>query len=226
MLRSLTVRFLAATLASTCLAASPYEYDVNYQLGFLGDEETGKTTLAKRVTSGGYFSNPGVTVGSDFYTFIEEIQDKRVRIQLWDLAGKETFRAIRDSLLRGLDGIFIVFDRTKHDTLGNIGKWYTKVERHVGQENPPIFLVATKSDLEADEDSDIDEEAEALVKKLGLQGYIKTSAKTGENATKEDLLVPMVKVLLQQKKKLVDHNREQDHEETLCRRPWWLMCGG
>lgn len=53
------------------------------------------------------------TIGVDFSSKVIKLEEKEVRLQLWDTAGQEKFRSMAKNYYRGAIGIIIVYDVTK-----------------------------------------------------------------------------------------------------------------
>ena len=74
------------------------------------------------------------SVGLDYLTKEEQINDKIVKIKLWDSAGQEQFHTLTNNYIRKGDGIIIVFDITNKDTFQHIENWR---QEFLEQLNPP-----------------------------------------------------------------------------------------
>jgi len=120
------------------------------------------------------------SIGVDFKTKDIIVNDKKVKIQIWDTAGHERFRTITTSYYRGAHGIVTVFDLTDRDSFDHIEKWLDEINKYA-KENVMRFLIGNKSDL-VDQRKVAYEEARALANKLNIY-YVETSAKNNINVT-------------------------------------------
>ncbi|KAJ3039334.1 Ras- protein Rab-2A [Rhizophlyctis rosea] len=118
------------------------------------------------------------TIGIEFGSQVVNVRDKRVKLQIWDTAGQESFRSISRAYYRGAIGCLLVYDMTRRDTYQHLISWLEDVHQH-GNEEIKTVLVANKCDLAAKRQVS-KEEGESFAKKHGLL-YLETSAKTGEN---------------------------------------------
>jgi len=134
--------------------------------------------LLLKYTKDKYNSDHEQTIGVDFGTKRINIQDKEIKLQLWDTAGQEIFRSITRSYYRGTAGALLVYDITKRNTFNNLPRWLGDMRQH-GSQNIVIILVGNKSDLAASR-SVTREEGEAFARQHGLL-FIETSAKTADN---------------------------------------------
>jgi len=143
-----------------------------------GDGAVGKTSIVKRYVSQtftqDYLSTLGVQVSSKDFTFDD---GKMVKLLIWDVAGQYVFASVRSMYYRDATVALIVFDVTNRDTFDNVGKWVREARDVEPAIN--ILLVGNKIDLTLEREIPA-KEAEALVARLNLNGYIETSARTGQ----------------------------------------------
>jgi Ras-related protein Rab-6A len=60
-----------------------------HKVVFLGDQGTGKTTMIKAFMYGTFEQTYKATVGIDFFSKTLYLDDRTVRLQIWDSAGQE-----------------------------------------------------------------------------------------------------------------------------------------
>jgi len=118
------------------------------------------------------------SIGVDLKTKDIIINNKKVKLQIWDTAGHERFRTITTSYYRGAHGIVTVFDLTDKNSFEHIEKWMEEINKYA-KENVMKFLIGNKSDL-VDKREVLFEEASALANKLNIY-YVETSAKNNIN---------------------------------------------
>lgn len=76
----------------------------------------------------------------------------RIKLQMWDTAGQEKFRAITRSYYRNSVGVLLLYDVTRRETFENIDRWLEDLCQVTDQSRAAFLLVGTKSDLvEGDE---------------------------------------------------------------------------
>lgn len=78
----------------------------------VGDSGVGKTNLLKRYTKNDFDSGTRATIGVDFSATEYEYKNRIIKIQFWDTAGQEKYRAIAESYFRQAHGALVVFDLT------------------------------------------------------------------------------------------------------------------
>ena len=161
-----------------------------FKLLVVGESGVGKTCMLLRFADDNFEENFLSTIGVDFKVKLITVNDKKVKLQIWDSAGQERFRNITASYYRNCSAIIIVFDITNHDSYDKVSDWIEEVRRFVP--NAPLLLVGNKCDLEEKRQVSYDE-GMALAEKMGLL-YIETSAKTAHNI--EETFVQMSKKLI------------------------------
>ena len=153
------------------------DYDKTCQILLLGDMAVGKTCLINRYTNGVFKEEYISTVGFDYYTKQEEINNKTVQVKLWDTAGQERFKTLTPNFLRNAEGVIIVFDVTSHDSFDNVKGWINSIKSNLGEKIIPIIIVGNKIDME-----NMREISKEDGKKIASENdfkYFETSAKTG-----------------------------------------------
>ncbi|KAG0655029.1 hypothetical protein C6P46_001275 [Rhodotorula mucilaginosa] len=158
----------------------------------LGDAACGKSSLLVRLTDDRFLQHSEPTIGVEFGSRIVEIKEgddagKRIKLQIWDTAGQESFRAITRSYYRGAGGALLVFSLTSHQSFTNCRGWLADL-RQWGEEDLLVLLVGNKGDVLSTteegtggaERREVErEEAERWAEEEGLAGYVETSAKSG-----------------------------------------------
>ena len=157
----------------------------------MGDAGVGKSSIILRYTKNEFNSQMVSSIGVDFKAKDIIVNNKKVKLQLWDTAGHERFRTITTSYYRGAHGIATVFDLTNRESFEHVEKWLEEINKYA-KENVMRFLIGNKSDL-VNERQVSYEEVRALANKLNIY-YVETSAKNNVNisdffqiATKEYL---------------------------------------
>ncbi|MFQ5980690.1 MAG: GTP-binding protein [Candidatus Heimdallarchaeota archaeon] len=161
-----------------------------YKVTLLGDGAVGKTSLRDRFMGKAFPTEYLMTIGADFAAKSIEIEGRRVKFQIWDLAGQPRFEMVREMYYKGALGGLLVFDVTRPYSFENTMSWIREVWGHNGKGRIPLVLLGNKIDLRSQFPMFVrSEQAEQLAKGLSeicsSDGfsipYIETSAKTGEN---------------------------------------------
>ncbi len=142
----------------------------------VGDGGIGKTAMVLRYTKDTFSEDYKVTIGVQFATQIEQINDETVKLQIWDTAGEERFSFLMPIYYRGAQGAVLVFDLTKRRTFDHLERWLGLIRQVCG--DIPIILCGNKYDLP---DRRVTSEEAIEFAKANNFAYFETSAKSGDN---------------------------------------------
>jgi len=124
--------------------------EVCLKLVVLGASGSGKTALLSRYVHNTFNPSIDETIGASFQLKVTQLDDYRVKLNIWDSAGSDRFRGLLKLYLRDADCCVLVYDvhsRAKFETLET---WVEELERF-GKVNsvalPPLVLVGNKVDL-------------------------------------------------------------------------------
>ncbi|XP_031118786.1 ras-related protein Rab11B-like [Ipomoea triloba] len=123
-----------------------YDYDYLFKMVLIGDSGVGKSNLLSRFTRNEFSIEPKLTVGLQFASRMQRVNNQVVKAQIWDTAGRERYRAPASAYYRGAIGALLVYDVTRHITFENVERWLKELRDHTDQ-NIVIMLVGNKADL-------------------------------------------------------------------------------
>jgi len=166
-------------------------HDLLYKIIIIGDVAVGKSCLMLRGTKDEFREDHSVTLAVDFGSLSIKMENKIVKLQIWDTAGQEAFQSVAKVFYKGAHCIFLVYDITRAETFEKIKKWLHEV-REASSENTLVILVGNMLDLE-DMRTVPKEKALELKGKENLDAFIETSAKTGLNV--KQLFVKVAQML-------------------------------
>ncbi|KRW98601.1 P-loop containing nucleoside triphosphate hydrolase [Pseudocohnilembus persalinus] len=154
------------------------EYDHLFKLLLIGNSGVGKSCMLMRYSENSFTNNFYNTIGVDFKIKSLQIEDRNIKLQIWDTAGQDRFRTITNSYYRGAHGILIVYDITDKESFENVRTWCSEIEKHA-QENVNKMLVGNKCDQQEKRQVTYDQGME-LAKQFKMP-YMETSAKNAHN---------------------------------------------
>lgn len=144
----------------------------------IGDSAVGKSCLLLQFTDKRFQPVHDLTIGVEFGARMITIDNKQIKLQIWDTAGQESFRSITRSYYRGAAGALLVYDITRRETFSHLTTWLDDAKQH-SSSNMVIMLIGNKTDLEAKR-AVTREEGEQFARDHGLV-FMETSAKTAAN---------------------------------------------
>ncbi|MHA1380212.1 MAG: Rab family GTPase [Candidatus Helarchaeota archaeon] len=166
------------------------EETYNFKLIMVGSGGVGKTSLIKKYVENTFSESYKETIGVNILIKDLQIDNKRVQLLCWDVAGQEKFGRVRQMYYRGASAAMVVFDLTKPSSYLAVPDFVQDFRNIQG--DVPLILIGNKIDLR----SEMEKVPKSLMKddlapvptEKGLEmkelikaiDYIETSAKTGE----------------------------------------------
>ncbi|TKJ22953.1 MAG: hypothetical protein CEE43_04360 [Promethearchaeota archaeon Loki_b32] len=167
-------------------------YDFTFKILLLGDASVGKTSFTKRYCYNIFNPSERLTIGVDFHVKTIELNDRRIKLQLWDVGGEERFRFLLPTYCLGANAAFLLYDITRPSTLDNISEWITIVRQKGGP--IPIMLVGSKLDLEKTQRQVQRDYGIQIAEKNDMASFVEISAK--ENANVDDAFKVLTELTL------------------------------
>ncbi|CAK4492136.1 unnamed protein product [Aphanomyces euteiches] len=161
----------------------------------IGDSEVGKSSLLLQFTEQTFAGIHDLTIGVEFGAKLLDLDNRKVKLEIWDTAGQETFLSITRSYYRGADGVLLVYDIGKRSSFEHLGRWLQECQQNCMNPSLEVMVVGMKADIPEEERQVSCEEAETWAKRHGLH-FIEASAKTALNV--ETVFVRTATTILQQ----------------------------
>lgn len=123
----------------------------------IGDSAVGKTSLIRRFVheefSDSYISTIGTKVSKKQMELKFKGEEYDFNLMIWDMLGREGYVASQARQMVGAQGVIVVGDITRPETLQSIEKyWIPMMMRTIGTVKLPFIFIGNKSDI-SDEDS-------------------------------------------------------------------------
>ena len=99
--------------------------NIEYLLKILviGDAGVGKSNIMMRYTKNKFDASKEPTIGTDFFSKVVDVgEGKQAKLQIWDTAGQEKYRAIASTYYKGAAGVMIVYDVTQRKSFEHVLK--------------------------------------------------------------------------------------------------------
>eukprot|EP01120_Amphizonella_sp_Union-15-10_P013031 TRINITY_DN5973_c0_g1_i1.p1 TRINITY_DN5973_c0_g1~~TRINITY_DN5973_c0_g1_i1.p1 ORF type:complete len:212 (+),score=28.08 TRINITY_DN5973_c0_g1_i1:173-808(+) len=157
---------------------SKRNYDYLFKFVLVGSSGVGKTSFMTRFIDNVFETHNTATIGVEFHTCTLEIGvGQTVKLNVWDTAGQEKFRAITKAYYRGAQGVIVLYDITNRRSFQEVPYWFQQVNDSYADSIK--ILIGNKSDLEDERKVDA-EEARTFAQKYGVT-FLETSAKVSVN---------------------------------------------
>ena len=167
------------------------KFDLSFKIIILGDAGVGKTCLTAQAIKNTFDEAYNTTVGFELVSLNLKLDDKAVRLQIWDTCGQEIYRSLISGFYKNAALAVLVYAINSKESFTNLDVWLKDIKL---QSHPDIkiFLVGNKTDLEESRVVDF-EEAKKYANEHEFEYVNETSAKTGFNA--KEVFIQAAKVL-------------------------------
>ena len=162
-------------------------FSVFFKILLIGDLGVGKSCVILRYVEGDFPGNIMSSIGVDFKTKQIDLDDRLIKLQIWDTAGHEKFRTITTSYYKSAHAIIILYDITQKASFDHIRNWITEIDKF-GKQGVLKVIVGNKLDMEN------------LALKYGIKLW-EVSAK--DNTNIEEMFLDTIKTLLEKNSKII-----------------------
>ena len=163
--------------------------DCVYKVLLLGDSTVGKTCFLLRYCDKTFQEAHLSTIGLDYRLKSMTLANgKHIKLQIWDTAGQDRFRAITKNYQKGANGIILIYDVTNIQSFENVKNWIAQIKEEANP-NAIIYLAGNKIDVNESQKAVKTEDGKKIADELTIKFY-ETSAKNGINVNEifEDLV--------------------------------------
>ena len=156
------------------------EEEIVYKVLLLGDSSVGKTCFLLRYCDKSFQDVHLSTIGLDYRLKSMTLKNnKNIKLQIWDTAGQDRFRAITKNYYKGANGIILIYDVTNMQTYENVKNWISQIKEEASP-NVIIYLVGNKIDVPDEQRLIKAEDGQKIADEFNLP-FKEASAKDGTN---------------------------------------------
>ena len=185
------------------------KYDLNFKIIVIGNIGVGKSCLSLKATKGIFLEEYISTIGFEFYCFNVKVDDKIIKLQIWDTCGQEAYRSLIKNFYRNASLAIIVYSVEDSQSFFDIDIWLKQIKTY-GTSSCKIFLIGNKIDTN---DRKVSTEQGIKCKNdFFFDCFMETSAKDGIN-TKE-LFVNCATILYEENQNLMEQIIEENSENN------------
>ncbi len=175
-------------------------FDLSFKIIVIGDSGVGKSCLTNSAMKNTFDVNYLTTIGFEFFTFNIRLDNKVVKLQIWDTCGQELYRSLITNFYRNTSLAIMVYSINSKESFENIEIWIRELRRHSSPDSK-VILIGNKIDLENQREVK-KTQGETYSKQNKIDLFLETSAKTGFNA--QNVFICAAKILME------NHNQYQD----------------
>ncbi len=150
---------------------------IRKKICMLGAFGVGKTSLVKRYFHSVFDERYHATLGARIDKRTLRVADQDITLMVWDFAGEDDILQVPLSYLRGSDGLIVVADGTRPDTIRTAIDLHARARSQTGE--IPSVLALNKHDLQDRWQVELADMRE-LRRRVGP--VLRTSAKSGRHA--------------------------------------------
>ena len=182
------------------------KYDYSFKMIVIGDAGVGKSCLTNRAAKDKFLSDYSPTVGFEFLTFSTNIENKIIKLQIWDTCGQELYRSLITNFYRNSSLAIVVYAVNSAQSFENLEIWFRELRAHA---NPDIktILIGNKIDLK-DEREVTTKQGEDFAKLNNVHKFVEASAKEGINT--RNTFIYIAKLLFDEQSKFNDDEQDKD----------------
>ena len=145
----------------------------------IGESKVGKTSLINQYVNNKFEEEYFMTIGNDKLIKEIEINENKVRLEIWDTIGQESLRSANKIFMKNTNIALIVYDITNRQSFVNLNEFYKELIKMNERDKMIIGIAANKSDLY--ENSEVNkEEGEEYANNINAL-FFETSATEHEN---------------------------------------------
>ena len=174
---------------------------INFKIIIVGDSGVGKSSLLMRAVQNKFDGNYHATIGFEFLLMHFQVNELKVKLQIWDTCGEEMYRSLIQGFYRNTSLALVVYDVTRKKTFESLKTWLKDIRQHT-EETLPIFIAGNKNDLEKNVS---EEKATTFATSERIKYFTECSAKTGYKA--KDIFFEAAKYLYSSFKKFQGQNK-------------------
>ena len=167
------------------------QYDLSFKIIVIGDCGVGKSCLTIKAANNIFEDSYNATVGFEFFTFNIKLNEKVIKLQIWDTCGQELYRSLITNFYRNSSLCIIVYSIDSKKSFESIDMWLKELRTN-SNPDAKVFLIANKIDLENKREV-TKEEGEIFKTQNKIDLFMETSAKTGINV--QNIFIQAAKIL-------------------------------
>ena len=153
---------------------------LSFKIIVIGDPGVGKSCLIGRAIKDVFNAEYSSTIGFEFLTFNVTVQNKSIKLQIWDTCGQEIYKSLISNFYRNSALAMLVYSIDNKKSFMDINKWLKEI-RIQSSPDIKIVLIGNKADLEDKREVSY-EEGKKFMEENEILYFKEASAKSGLNA--------------------------------------------
>ncbi|KAM3129905.1 hypothetical protein pb186bvf_018014 [Paramecium bursaria] len=143
------------------------QYVYQFKLIFLGDQNVGKAQIINQFSDQQLYIDIDTSFVFDLGRKCLQIDDTKIKLQIFHPAGQESFRSIVSSYYKNAAGAILVYDKNNRTSFNNLQRWINELTIQCHPQLT-LLLVATNRALQSDRQVSFDE-GKQFAKRFGIE---------------------------------------------------------
>lgn len=156
--------------------------ELSFKMILIGNSSVGKSCLTLKGTKNIFKEESQPTIGFEFFNLNMKINNKPIKLQIWDTCGQESYRSMISNFYRNSGLAVLVYSITSKKSFEDIDIWLKELKSY-SSPDIKIIIVGNKSDLEEERLVKF-EKAIEYSQRIDANGVMETSAKAGTNVSR------------------------------------------
>ena len=168
------------SISSNSSSEDSSKSDLCFKIIVIGEPGVGKSCLTGRAAKNVFNPEYSNTIGFEFLTFNLKLDDKNIKLQIWDTCGQEAYKSLITNFYRNASLAMIVYSIDNRQSFLHVRNWLNEIR---AKSNPDIkiVLIGNKADLEEEREVTF-EEGQKYKEENELLFFREASAKSGLNS--------------------------------------------
>lgn len=159
-------------------------HDYLFKIVIIGNTRVGKSAILSQYCNQNFDDHYVSTSKIDFKIRHLQINEKKIKLQMWDTSGRESFNLIASVYYKGAHGVFLAYDVSDLNSFTNLKYWVKNVKRNCFSD-PVLYVIGNKSDLKREVTQ---EQGQTFADDIGAK-FSEVSAKLGINVEQSFIMM-------------------------------------
>ena len=122
-------------------------FEMNFKIIIIGNRGVGKTSISNQAIKNEFSTKYNATIGLEVSFLYVKLDDKVIKLNIWDTCGQETYRSLIKSFYRNSSLAIIVYSIENKNSFQDLDLWIKELKIN-NSPDTKIILVGNKLDLE------------------------------------------------------------------------------
>ena len=176
------------------------QFNANFKIIIIGNSGVGKTCITNQATRNIFVGEYKTTIGMEIYSLFVKVDNKIIKLQIWDTCGQEMYRSLVTNFYRSSALAIMVYAIDTNESFKDLDLWIKELKMN-NSPDTKLILVGNKLDLKDKREVQY-EEGKKFADNFGFIDFFESSAKTGENI--REMFIKVAIILYEEQKKYLD----------------------